>query len=56
LHCMDCGEKCECVNYVENSTKYYCKKCDSFWFRTSRVVVEYTKQKTQIATYRKDEM
>lgn len=44
MHCMDCGNKLETVNYVESCTKYLCSKCNVHWFQSRVVRVEWSKK------------
>ncbi len=44
MHCMDCGNKLETVNYVESCTKYFCNECNVHWFQSRVIRVEWSKK------------
>lgn len=45
MHCLECGEELETLNYTQNCTKYRCNKCNLHWFKTTKTIVEWSKSK-----------
>jgi transposase-like protein len=45
MHCLECGETLETINYTQDCTKYRCNKCDLHWFKSTVKIVEWSKEK-----------
>lgn len=45
MHCLECGNELETINYTHSCTKYRCDNCNLHWFKSTVTIVEWSKER-----------
>ena len=43
-HCLDCGTELVQKSITESTDKYYCHKCQKYWYKVRRIIIEWIKK------------